>query len=114
MAKQLFWEALDERPARIIRKKIPFLGEIPGIAKFFGSSRLTDDLTEMIIFITPKILEDNKADMAKVRDAQLRRRPGDLPEFLERINEAKKNQKQKVFENSFKLLFGSNESSFNS
>jgi len=68
----------------------------------------------MIIFITPKILEDDKVDMAKVRDAELRKRPGDLPEFLEKINEAKRNQKQKVFENSFKLLFGSNESEFNS
>jgi general secretion pathway protein D len=93
-------------------EKIPFLGEIPGIAKFFGTSRMKDELTEMIIFITPHILVDSKAEMEKFRQEELRKRPGDNPEFLQRILEARKNEKKALFENSFKLLFGNNESYF--
>lgn len=93
-------------------EKIPFLGEIPGIAKFFGTSRMTDELTEMIIFITPRILVDSKAEMQKFRNEELKKRPGDNPEFLQRVLEARKNEKKVLFENSFKLLFGNNESYF--
>ncbi|MBM3192115.1 MAG: type II secretion system protein GspD, partial [Chlamydiae bacterium] len=93
-------------------EKIPFLGEIPGIAKFFGTSRLTDELTEMIIFITPRILLDSKAEMEKFRQEELKKRPGDLPEFLQRVMEARRHEKKKLFENSIKLLFGTNESNF--
>lgn len=93
-------------------EKIPFLGEIPGIAKLFGTSRLTDELTEMIIFITPRVLEDTKTEMDKFRYEELKKRPGDLPEFLERTLEARKNEKRKLFENSFKLLFGNNDNTF--
>ncbi len=93
-------------------EKIPFLGEIPGIAKFFGTSRLTDELTEMIIFITPRILLDSKAEMERFRQEELKKRPGDVPEFLQRVLDAKRVEKRKVFENSVKLLFGTNESNF--
>lgn len=93
-------------------EKIPFLGEIPGIAKLFGTSRLTDELTEMILFITPKIVGDTKVEVEKFRYDELKRRPGDLPEFLLRSEEARKTEKTKLFENSFKLLFGNNESFF--
>ncbi|MEI8300047.1 MAG: secretin N-terminal domain-containing protein [Chlamydiota bacterium] len=95
-------------------EKIPFLGEIPGIAKFFGTSRLTDELTEMIIFITPRILLDSKAEMEKFRQEELKKRPGDVPEFLQRVLDARRLEKRKVFENSVKLLFGTNESNFRS
>lgn len=93
-------------------EKIPFLGEIPGIAKFFGTSRMRDELTEMIIFITPHILVDSKAEMEKFRNEELKKRPGDTPDFLQRILEARRNEKKTLFENSFKLLFGNNESYF--
>jgi general secretion pathway protein D len=93
-------------------EKIPFLGEIPGIAKFFGTSRLTDELTEMIIFITPRILLDSKAEMEKFRQEELKKRPGDVPEFLQKVLDARRLEKRKVFENSAKLLFGTNESNF--
>jgi general secretion pathway protein D len=95
-------------------EKIPFLGEIPGIAKFFGTSRMKEELTEMIIFITPKIVGDTKDEMEKLRQQELRKRPGDIPEFLQRALEAKKYEKKKLFENSVKLLFGNNESNFKS
>lgn len=93
-------------------EKIPFLGEIPGIAKFFGTSRMKEELTEMIIFITPKIVGDTKDEMEKLRQQELKKRPGDIPEFLQRALEAKKHEKKKLFENSVKLLFGNNESNF--
>ncbi len=87
-------------------EKIPFLGEIPGIAKFFGTSKMLDEKTEMFFFITPKVIEDSEDELIKLRTEQLMKRPGDLPEFLERALQAKKDKKQKVFENSLKLLFG--------
>jgi general secretion pathway protein D len=103
---------LRKKTAQDNTEKIPFLGEIPGIAKFFGTSRMKDELTEMIIFITPKILGDSKAEMACFRQQELKKRPGDIPEFLESILEARRKEKRKIFENSFKLLFGNNESNF--
>lgn len=93
-------------------EKIPFLGEIPGIAKFFGTSKLTDEMTEIIIFITPRVLLDSKEEMDRMKEEELRKRPGDLPEFIQRVIDARKREKKKLFENSFKLLFGNNESNF--
>ena len=75
---------------------------------------LTDELTEMIIFITPRILLDSKAEMEKFRQEELKKRPGDVPEFLQRVLDARRLEKRKVFENSVKLLFGTNESNFRS
>ena len=66
----------------------------------------------MIIFITPRILLDSKAEMEKFRQEELKKRPGDLPEFLQRVMEARRHEKKKLFENSIKLLFGTNESNF--
>ncbi len=87
-------------------EKIPFLGEIPGIAKFFGTSRLTDQQTEMFMFITPRVIPDEIDRANKMREQQLMKRAGDLPEFLARVNKAKDKSRRKIFENSFKLLFG--------
>lgn len=97
---------LRQKTAEDSSNKLPFLGEIPGLGKFFGDSRMTDEQTEMFIFITPKIIFDAKGDLERVRHAQLVKRPGDIPEFLERVEEAKKVQKQRLFDNSLKLLFG--------
>lgn len=105
---------LRKKTAQDNTEKIPFLGEIPGIAKFFGTSRMKDELTEMIIFITPKIIGDTKAEVECLRQEELKKRPGDIPDFLERVLEARKNEKKRIFENSVKLLFGNNESYFNS
>lgn len=103
---------LRKKTAQDNTEKIPFLGEIPGIAKFFGTSRMKDELTEMIIFITPKILGDSKEEMNCFRQQELKKRPGDIPEFLASILDARRKEKRKIFENSFKLLFGNNESNF--
>ncbi len=97
---------LREKTAEDSSSKLPFLGELPGIGKFFGDSRMTDEKTEMFFFITPHIIFDAKGEMDKLRREQLSRRPGDLPEFLERVEEAKKRDKKRLFDNSLKLLFG--------
>ena len=40
------------------------------------------------------------------RSEQLLKRPGDIPEFLRRIEEGKRNYKRRLFDNSLKLIFG--------
>lgn len=97
---------LREKTAEDTSSKLPFLGELPGIGKFFGDSKMTDEKTEMFFFITPHIIFDAKGELDKLRHEELMKRPGDLPEFLDRIEEAKKRNKKRLFDNSLKLLFG--------
>ena len=87
------------------REKIPFLGDLPGIGKLFGSTRETDTNTEMFIFITPRIIQDPIDDLRRIRQMEYQQRAGDIPEFLEKLDEAKNKQRKKLFENSFKMLF---------
>jgi general secretion pathway protein D len=95
-------KAINDREDRI-----PFLGEIPGFGKLFGSSQLSDTNTEMFFFITPHIIPDPQDELEKIRAEELKKRPGDIPEFLEKVIEAQDKEKQKIFERSFKLLFSS-------
>ncbi|MBM3207051.1 MAG: hypothetical protein FJZ57_00365 [Chlamydiae bacterium] len=88
-------------------ERIPFLGEIPGLGKLFGSTYLTDTNTEMFFFITPHIIPNPQEDMERIRTEELRKRPGDIPEFLEKAIEAQDKEKEIIFERSFKLLFSS-------
>jgi len=87
-------------------EKLPFFGELPGIGKLFGTTKLTDNNTEMIFFITPKIILDPQEELDQLRAEELKKRAGDLPEFLQRVVEARNKEKRKFFENSLKLLFG--------
>ena len=38
--------------------KVPFLGDIPILGYFFKSTQRTDNKSELLIFVTPRILED--------------------------------------------------------
>jgi len=87
------------------REKIPFLGDLPGIGKLFGSTRMTDTSTEMFIFITPKIIRDPIEDLRRIRQCEYMQRAGDIPEFLEKLDEAKNKERSKMFSNSLKMLF---------
>ncbi len=87
------------------REKIPFLGDLPGIGKLFGSTKLIDNSTEMFIFITPKIIKDPREALSSEREKALQKRPGDIPEFLAKLEEAKKKEKKRLFEDSLKVLF---------
>jgi general secretion pathway protein D len=87
------------------REKIPFLGDIPGIGKLFGSTRSTDTNTEMFIFITPHIIRDPIEDLRQIRQSEYAKRAGDIPEFLLRIDQAKAKERKRLFDNSLKMLF---------
>lgn len=87
------------------REKIPFLGDLPGIGKLFGTARSRDVSTEMFIFITPRIIHDPVEDLRSIRQEEYQKRAGDIPEFLECIDEAKEYQRERLFKQSLKLLF---------
>jgi general secretion pathway protein D len=86
------------------KQRIPFLGEIPGIGKLFGKNSLTDDASEMIIFITPHIIKEPLDEMKKQRLEYLKQRPGDIPSFLEKVEESQKEEKKRFFESSIQLI----------
>jgi len=96
---------LRRKSSRDFEEKLPFLGEIPGIGKLFGTTRLSDDNTEMFFFITPKIILDPKEEMERMRQEDLKKRAGDLPEFLERVVEARNKEKKKFFQESMKIFW---------
>ena len=87
------------------RDKIPFLGDLPGIGKLFGAAKQTDINTEMFIFITPKIIKDPVDDLRRIRQSEYQKRAGDIPEFLACLDEAKNQERKKIFSNSLKMLF---------
>ncbi len=98
---------LRRKTKRDVQEKIPFLGEIPGLGKLFGSVRMEDADTEMIFFITPKIIYDPKTQMEILRTEELKLRPGDLPEFLQKVDEARNRERNRYFEQSLKIFFKS-------
>ncbi len=87
------------------QEKVPFLGELPVIGKLFGTSKLTDHNTEMFIFITPTIITDPKEDLERLRTETLKQRPGDIPEFLDCLVEARKNDQACFFRQSMKMFW---------
>ncbi|HSX04304.1 MAG TPA: hypothetical protein VLG76_06205 [Rhabdochlamydiaceae bacterium] len=98
---------LRRKASQDSQEKVPFLGEIPGLGKLFGTTALTDMNTEMFFFITPKIILDPKDQLVQVRREQLRKRPGDVPEFMRCYMEAREKEKKRYFAQSLKVLFGS-------
>lgn len=87
------------------REKMPFLGDLPGIGKLFGTARSRDVSTEMFIFITPRIIKDPVDDLRCIRQEEYQKRAGDIPEFLVCIDEAKEYERKRLFRQSLKLLF---------
>lgn len=88
------------------RAAIPYLGEIPCLGKAFSDNTMTDNSTEMFIFITPTIISDPCEDFEKVKMEQLTRRPGDIPAFLCALNDARCREKHRCFAQGCKMLFG--------
>jgi general secretion pathway protein D len=84
--------------------RVPFLGELPFIGRLFGSTKLVDNTTEMFFFITPKIILDAQQQLENLKRETLTRRPGDLPEYLQRIVEAREKERDKFFQQSLKLF----------
>lgn len=86
------------------REKIPFLGDLPGIGKLFGLSKKNGLNSEMFIFITPRIIKDPIEDLRRIRELECQKRPGDIPEFLERLNDAKRLAQRRLFDSSIQTL----------
>ncbi|MDP6617385.1 MAG: hypothetical protein QF790_09505, partial [Gammaproteobacteria bacterium] len=38
--------------------KVPFLGDIPGIGAIFRNTRKVSNKSELLVFVTPKILKE--------------------------------------------------------
>lgn len=89
-----------------MQKSIPFLGDLPGLGKLFGNSSGNDHKTEMFIFLTPKIIADPALDFEKIRIEELKKRPGDLPEFFQALEESRRVEKKRVINRSLKAVFG--------
>jgi general secretion pathway protein D len=90
-----------------LEDKVPFLGEIPGLGKLFGSTKLVDDSTEMFFFITPTIILNPEEQMECFLIEELKMRPGDLPEFLEKLVEAREKEKNRFLKNSMRMFYKS-------
>ena len=88
------------------KDSIPFLGEIPGFGKLFSLTNLEDESTDMFIFLTPKIILDPQEDIAQIRAREMCRRPGDIPEFMCLMNEARECEKNRLFKGTMTMLFG--------
>ena len=90
-------------------EKIPLLGEIPGLAKLFGTSKLSDQMTEMFIFITPRVIPDPVEERRRHEREQLQKRPGDLPEFYCELKMSKEKHKCALFAQTWRTFFGKNQ-----
>lgn len=88
------------------KESVPFLGELPGIGKLFSFTSMKDSSTEMFIFITPHIVHDPKEQLAALRQQLLCRRPGDVPYFLECLEEAHQLEKTRLMQGSLEVLLG--------
>jgi general secretion pathway protein D len=97
---------LRSKQAEDKNEKIPFLGEIPGFGKLFGTNVLNEKANEMFIFIKPRVIHDPKSDLIKIREDRLKRRPGDIEVILDQIKEARQRKETKLFQKSFNLFFG--------
>ena len=85
---------------------IPFLGEIPGFGKLFSSTVMTDNSTELYIFLTPKIIVDPAEDFERLRREEMMKRPGDVPEFVCRLRYAQEMEKNRLYAGTVNLLVG--------
>lgn len=68
---------------------------------------MTDKTTELFMFITPHVILDKEENMVKLRNEELKKRPGDLPEFFEKIQAAKEKKRGFMFAETIDLMFGS-------
>jgi general secretion pathway protein D len=97
---------LRRKTSQDSREAVPFLGELPGIGKLFSINTMHDHSTEMFIFITPHIVKDPKEQLTCLRQELLCLRPGDIPYFLECVEEAFLFEKNRLMEGSMYILFG--------
>jgi len=78
---------LRKRERKTTNKKIPILGDIPFLGNLFRNTQNTDEIRELIIFVTPIIIKDTK-DIVK-EDKEILNGKQFFPE--EKIKEESKN-----------------------
>ncbi len=100
---------LRRKQAQDNKETIPFFGEIPGIGKLFSETRAEDQNREMYIFITPKIITETRDSINKMIVEELKWRPGDNPEFISHLLDAKIVEKRRLFAGGMQMLFGREE-----
>lgn len=88
------------------KEAIPYLGEIPGFGKLFSNSVMHEDSIEMFVFLTPKIISDPSTDFECLKEKEMLRRPGDIPEFMCKLYEAELEEKNRLFAGTMNALFG--------
>ncbi len=59
MARRSSSAASTNSTSRTDITKVPFLGDLPGIGAFFRDTQKSNQKAEMLIFVTPKILDEN-------------------------------------------------------
>lgn len=97
---------LRRKLANDSKESIPFLGEVPGIGKLFSHTAMEDRTTEMFLVITPRIIRNPLEDFERLKWMEITRRPGDLPEFLCILQEAREREKYRLLRGTMNLLFG--------
>lgn len=88
------------------KEGIPFFGEVPVLGKLFSLRELERTETEMFIFLTPTIITDPLDDFERIKCEEMRRRPGDIPEFLCSLVNARNMEKNRILAGSMRILFG--------
>ena len=61
---------LNKETASALKQGIPVLKDIPGLGWLFGNKTKSNQMEEVLIFITPHILEENKSDQNLQPQAQ--------------------------------------------
>ena len=83
---------------------IPYVGELPGIGKFFRNTSNTGVKTEMMIFITPTIVKSAAEKDQEARRSLLKERPGDSLSLFKYMEESNSKLKQELRNKSMNLL----------
>jgi pilus assembly protein CpaC len=78
--------------------KVPILGELPFIGAAFSSKGFTELETELVILVTPHLVDAQSCDqLVKLLPGQETRNPDDFELFLENILEAPRGQREICF-----------------
>src|SRR5262249_53299776 len=82
--------------------KVPVLGQLPFIGAAFSTKNFSDDETELVIMVTPYLVDPQSCDqVAKVVPGQESRSPDDFELFLEGILEAPRGPREVLHGNRY-------------
>jgi pilus assembly protein CpaC len=85
---------LIQRTSEGFMTKIPVLGELPFVGPFFSSKSLHEQETELVILVTPRLVDGMACNqLPKYVPGQETRSPDDFELFLEQILEAPRGQR---------------------